>query len=139
MDEVQAYLDSLPEAQSANMRRFHELIVRTAPELDVRLWEYSGTLIGYGTYPYSTKAGPQGDWFAVALAQRKRYISLYSMALSGERYLTESMADRFKGCTVRRSCINITKPDLVDEDAIRDLVRETYVFFADRLSNPQSV
>ena len=133
MDDVSTYLESLPPQQSEAMTRIHRLITAAAPELDVRVWNYSGSIIGYGTYPYSTKAGPQGDWFAIGLAQRKRYISLYSMALDGERYLAESMIDRFPGSKVRKSCINITHVDRVSDEAVTELVEKTAEFFKDVL------
>ena len=42
-------------------------------------------------------------------------------------YLVETSKDRFPGAKTGRSCLNLTKPDEAPEDAVRDLVRETWV------------
>ena len=42
------------------------------------MFDYSGPLIGYGTYDYSNSKGTApGRWFSVGLANRKAHISLY--------------------------------------------------------------
>ncbi len=121
----------LSEPRRSQMLHLHELILGSMPDADVTIRDYAGTLIGYGTYPYSNSKGPAGDWFAVGLANRKHYISLYSMALQDGRYLVEAMLDRFPGTKAGRSCLNISKPDDVDDDAVRELVRATWAQFRD--------
>ena len=61
------------------MQHLHEVILDTLPGIDVRVTDYSGSLIGYGWYPYSNSKGPAGEWFTVGIANRKAYISLYAM------------------------------------------------------------
>ena len=122
----------LSEPRQRQMRHLHELILAAMPDADVTIHDYAGELIGYGTYPYSNSKGPAGDWFAIGLANRSRYISLYSMALQDGAYLVEAMHDRFPGTKAGRSCLNISKPDDVDDDAVRELVRATWAQFRDR-------
>ncbi|MBA3236418.1 MAG: DUF1801 domain-containing protein [Chloroflexi bacterium] len=119
------------------MRHLHELILESIPDAEVTIRDYAGKLIGYGTYAYRTAKGPAGDWFAVGLANRSRYISLYSMGLRDGGYLVEAMHDRFPGTKAGRSCLNISKPDDVDDDAVRELVRATWAQFRDRSSPPE--
>lgn len=126
-----AHIKALAEPRRSQMLHLHELIRASIPDADVKIRDYAGTLIGYGTYPYSNSKGPAGDWFAVGLASRKHYISLYSMALQDGRYLVEAMLDRFPGTKAGRSCLNISKPDDVDDDAVRELVRATWAQFRD--------
>lgn len=99
------------------------------PHLDVRPWDYGGDLIGYGTYHYRTGAGAEGDWVALGVGDRKKYVSLYSTAVRDGRYLTEEYADRFPGCPVRQE-LNITRPDLLNHEAIANLAKETAAHFA---------
>jgi hypothetical protein len=131
--EVQQHIDRLPEPRRSQMRHLHAVITAAMPGVEVRLWDYQGGLIGYGSYQYSNSKGPAGEWFAVGLANRKRYISLYSMAVRDGRYLVEAMADRFPRVAAGRSCLNITKPELIDDGAVRDLAHETLAQFQDRL------
>ena len=132
-DAAQTHIDALPEPRRSQMQHLHDLLLEALPTAEVRLWDYSGPLIAYGIYPYSNSKGPAGDWFAVGLANRKAYISLYSMATRDGRYLVEAMRDRFPGTKAGRSCINITKPESIDDDAVRDLAAETWAQFKDQV------
>jgi hypothetical protein len=67
----------------------------------------------------------------VGLASRKNYISLYSMAIGERGYLVEMVHDQFPGTKIGRSCINITKPELIDDAAVRDLATRTWAQFKD--------
>ena len=130
-DEARAHIDSLPEPRRSQMQRFHDLLLEALPQADVRMWDYGGPLIGYGTYDYSNSKGPAGEWFSVGLASRKSYISLFSMATDERGYLVEAVHDRFPGTKIGRSCINITKPELIDDAAVRDLATRTWAQFKD--------
>jgi hypothetical protein len=127
-----AHIEALDEPRRSRMAHLHEVISAAMPDAPIRLFEYSGTLIGYGPYAYSNSAGkPVGDWFAVGLANRKSYISLYSMAVRGGRYLVEVSHDRFPGTAIGRSCLNIKDSTTVDDDAVRELVTETWAQYRD--------
>lgn len=130
-DEAQAHIDSLPEPRRSEMQRLHDVVRAAIPGADVRMWDYGGPLIGYGTYTYSNSKGPVGPWFSVGLASRKSYISLFSMATGAGGYLVEALHERFPGTKIGRSCINITKPDQIDDAAVRDLARQTWAQFKD--------
>jgi Domain of unknown function (DU1801) len=131
--EVREYIAGLPEPRQGQMLHLHETIRDAMSGVDIRLWDYAGPLIAYGTYPYANSKGPAGDWFAIGLANRKAYISLYSMGLRDGRYLVETMRERFPGTKAGRSCLNISKPGAIDDSAVRDLVTETIDQFRDRL------
>lgn len=124
---AQAHIDSLPEPRRSQMQHLHDIIVAAIPDADVTMFTYSGPLIGYGTYDYSNSRGDRvGRWFSVGLANRKGYISLYSMAMRDGGYLVEQLKDGFGGAKTGRSCLNLTKPELVDDDAVRELARESW-------------
>jgi hypothetical protein len=125
-DAAQRHIDGLTEPRRSQMQHLHDLILATEPDMDVRVLTYSGQMIGYGWYAYSNSKGPAGDWFSVGLANRKAYISLYAMASADGGYLVEAMRDRFAGEKTGRSCVNLTKPDRVDDDAVRELVRASW-------------
>jgi hypothetical protein len=127
LDAAQAHIHSLPEPRRSHMQHLHDVIRAAVPDAEVRLWDYAGPLIGYGVYTYRTRAGASGEWFPVGLASRKQHISLFSTAMSPEGgYLVEQVHHRFPGTKIGRSCINITKPELVDDAAVRDLAIETF-------------
>ncbi len=134
---AQDHIDGLAEPRRSQMQHLHDVILGAMPDADVSMWDYGGKLIGYGSYDYSNSRGPAGRWFSVGLASRKSYISLFSMGGRDGGYLIEAVRTRFPGSTMGRSCINITKPDLVDDDAVRDLVRETWAQYRGGFQRPE--
>ncbi len=135
--DAQEHIDALPEPRRSQMQHLHEVIVAAIPEADITMWEYGGTLIGYGSYDYTDSSGkPKGRWFSVGLANRKGYISLFSMGQRAGGYLVEAIHDRFPGTKIGRSCLNITDPASIDDDAVRDLARESYDQYKDGFQRP---
>ena len=135
---AQAVIDGLPEPRRAQMQHLHDVILDALPGIDVRVTDYSGPLIGYGWYEYSNSKGPAGEWFTAGIANRKAYISLYSMGTRDGKNLVEAMSDRFPGVKHGRSCLNIDKPEVVDDDAVRDLVVEVWVQYKDGFHRPSA-
>ena len=129
---ARAHIDSLPEPRRTQMQHLHDLIAQAIPDADVAMFDYGGPLLGYGTYEYSNSRGDRaGRWFSVGLANRKGYISLYSMAQTDGGYLVEQLKDGFGGAKTGKSCLNLTKPELVDDDAVRNLARESWNQYRD--------
>lgn len=128
-DEVKDYLAALPDDRRAVVQRFHDLIRAAVPDLDVRVWDYGGGLIGYGTYRYRNTS-TEGEWFALGVGNRKRFVSLYANATKDGGYILEHYVDRLPGVKLQRSCVNITKPELLDDAVITELARETAAAFA---------
>jgi hypothetical protein len=136
--EALALIESLDEPRRSQMRHLHEVILDALPGIDVSLFDYGGRLIGYGAYDYTDSRGkPTGRWFSVGLANRKGYISLFSMGIADGGYLVEAVHDRFPGTKIGRSCLNITKPELVDDAAVVDLVRTTWDQYKDGFRRPE--
>lgn len=119
------YIADLPADRRATVERLHGIIRKAAPELEVRYWDYGGGLLGYGVYHYRTRTGLEGDWFALGVGNRKRYVSLYTNGVKDGAYLTEAYADQMPGTKIGRSCFNIFEPDLLDDAVIERLVVET--------------
>ena len=134
--QAEAVIEALDEPRRSQMRHLHEIILDALPGIDVGVWDYSGALIGYGAYDYSNSKGPAGRWFSIGIANRKAYISLYAMGTSDGEYLVEKVHDRFPGTKTGRSCINITRPEQIDDDAVRYLARESWEQYKDGWHRP---
>ena len=129
---AQDHIASIDEPRRSQMQHLHDVILEALPGVDVSMWDYGGRLIGYGSYDYTNSRGAAaGRWFSVGLANRKAYISLFSMGTRDGGYLIDAVHDRFPGTKIGKSCLNITKPELVDDDAVRDLARETWAQYRD--------
>jgi hypothetical protein len=122
--DVVAYIEALEEPRRGQLERLHRLISEEAPGVEPKLRDYSGSLIGYGTYHYKGRS-TEGDWFWLGVAPRKAYVSLYSMAQDpGGGYYAESFAPRI-GVKSGKSCLNIKDPNAIDEALLREFVRES--------------
>ena len=134
---AQAHIDSLPEPRRSQMQHLHDVIVAAIPEADITMWEYGGTLIGYGSYDYTDSRGrPTGRWFSVGLANRKGYISLFSMGQRAGGYLVEAIHDRFPGTKIGRSCSTSPTRHRSTTTPVRDLARESYDQYKDGFQRP---
>lgn len=133
---AEAWISSLEDPRSSQIRHLHEVITTAIPDADVTMFDYGGPLIGYGTYDYSNSRGPAGRWFSIGLANRKNHISLYSMAINEGRYLAEAWKDRFPGAKSGRSCLNIDAPERIPDEAVAQLAHESWAHFKGGFSRP---
>lgn len=133
---VAEYVQELDETRRSMVERLHRLIRAGAADLDLRRWAYGGPMLGYGTYPYRNASGGAGEWFALGIAARARHVSFFSNALRDGTYLLERYAERLPGVKILRSCINLTRPEQIDDGVIAEIVAETRLFFADRFGPP---
>lgn len=117
----QEYIEALEEPRRSDIRRLHELILRTAPQLEPHI--QSG-MLAYGTYHYRYASGRERDWFPIGLASQKRYISLYVTATADGRYLAETYRERLPKADIGRSCVRIKRLTDVDQQVLESLIRE---------------
>ena len=116
------YIEALDEPRRGEVRRLHELIRTTAPELEPHI---ASGMLAYGRYHYRSRSGREGDWFVIGLASNKRYISLYvSAADPANGYLAESYRERLPKTDIGRSCVRIKRLADVDLDVLANLIGE---------------
>ncbi len=108
------YLAQIDEPRRADIVALDALIREEGPNLERRL--------AYGMLDYGS--GREGDQSGVALASQKRYISLYVSCETEEGYLAERYRERLPKADVGKSCIRFKRLSDVDEDALRELIRE---------------
>jgi hypothetical protein len=114
------YIDTLEEPRRSDIRELDDLIRRTAPNLEPHL---ASGMLAYGRYHYKSRT-TEGEWFHIGLASQKRYISLYVMAVEGEKYVAETYKDRLPKADIGRSCVRIKRLSDVDLDALVELIRK---------------
>ena len=115
------YIDRLEEPRRSHIAALHALIRETAPGLEPHI---ASGMLAYARYHYRGKSGSEGEWFHIGLASNKRYISLYVMATApAGGYLAESYKERLPKADIGRSCVRFKRPDEVDQEALRELIR----------------
>lgn len=118
----ETYIEAIEDERRQNeVRRLHELIRRTAPDLEPTA-EPGG--LGYGTYHYRYASGREGDAAIIGLSSRKQYISLYVSATVGDKYLAETYIHRLPKADIGKVCVRIKRLTDVDEGVLEQLIRE---------------
>jgi ankyrin repeat protein len=118
---------ALPEARQASVRRLHELIRTTLPDLPVEARDGS---IGYGPFHYRYASGREGEAFQVMLAANRSSISLHVLGADADGYVAERWADRVGRAKVGKSCVRFGKIEDLDLDAVTELLRANERAFA---------
>ena len=119
------YIERLDEPRRGEIRALHELIRRTAPQLEPTM-EFG--MLGYGRYHYRYPSGREGDWQLVGVASNKNYISLYvTAAAPGGGYLAERYQDQLPKASIGKSCIRFKRLGDVDQEVLERLLRTVAV------------
>ena len=119
--DVEEYIERLDEPRRSHIRRLHELIRQTEPDLEPHI--ASGT-IGYGSYHYRYATGREGDTYVIGLASNKRYISLYVNAADEKGYVAERYRDKLPKADIGKSCVRLRRLDDVDDGVLVELIHE---------------
>lgn len=118
--DVQTYLNSVEnEVKRQDSFTIMELMKEVTGE-EPEMW--GDSIVGYGTYHYKYASGREGDWFLTGFAPRKQNLTLYIMA--GFDQYDKLLGDLGKYKT-GKSCLYINKLEDVDQDMLRELVRQS--------------
>jgi hypothetical protein len=89
-----------------------------------KMWGPS--IIGFGSYHYkSDRSRQEGDWPLVGFSPRKAAISLYVYTGSSEH---EHLLKNLGKFTMGKACIYIKKLSDIDQNALKNLMKETISF-----------
>ncbi len=116
------YIAAVEESRREDIRKLHDLIREVAPELTPTM-EFG--VMGYGRFHYKYASGREGEWMRIGVANNKQYISIYCCAADERGYVAERFRERLPRANIGKSCVRIKRVSDLDEDALRDLIRET--------------
>jgi uncharacterized protein YdhG (YjbR/CyaY superfamily) len=114
------YIAAVEDARRDDIRRLHELIRETAPELEPTM-EFG--MLGYGKHAYKYASGREGEWMKIGVANNRHYISMYCCAADENGYVAEQYRDRLPKADIGKSCVRFKRLSELDENALRDLIR----------------
>ena len=102
-----AYIAAADADKQPALRKLHQLIRRTLPELDPCMVH---GMIGYGPYHYRYDSGREGDTARVALAVNKTGYSVYIMAVDTDgKYVAEKAKATLGKAVIGKSCIRFKR------------------------------
>lgn len=118
----EAFIAAVDDARRDDVQRLHDLVREVAPGLEPTM---DFGMLGYGPIHYRYASGREGDWVKIGIAVNAKSISLHCCAADEGGYVAERFRDRLPNADIGRSCVRFKRFDDLDEDAVRDLIRET--------------
>jgi hypothetical protein len=117
----EGFIESQPEPRRSQVRELHEMIRRSAPDLEPSIL---AGMLAYGTYRYRSTTGRAGDWFRIGLASNKATISLHVMAADEHGPLVDAYRERLPKADIGRSCVRFKRLEDVDIGVLEELIRK---------------
>jgi hypothetical protein len=90
---------------------------------EAKMWGTS--IIGFGSYHYKYETGHEGDAPLVGFSPRKAKISLYLATGDPDK---EKLLEQFGKHTSGKACVYINKLADVDEEVLKNLIRQSVKF-----------
>lgn len=118
----QQWIAEVDDARRDDVRRLHDLVREVAPELEPTT---RFGMLGYGPIHYRYASGREGEWVKIGIAVNAKSISLHCCAADDEGYVAERFRDRLPKADIGRSCVRFKRLDDLEDEALRDLLRET--------------
>lgn len=130
-EEIQAYIDSQPEAKRRDMKTLHALMLQVLPE--GKLWFFDGKnsedktvanpTIGYGFQTMKYAKGETRDFFQIGLSPNKTGISVYILGLKDKKYLAQTYGAIIGKASVTGYCIKFKKLQDINIDILEAAIR----------------
>ncbi|MFL1376337.1 MULTISPECIES: iron chaperone [unclassified Nocardiopsis] len=107
---VDDYLAQVPEERRDVLTAVRDLCRGELPGFE--------EVMAYGMPTYRRRGAAEAE---IAFASQKRYISVYLM----RQDVRDAFADRLAGQDMGKGCLRFSRPEKVDTDLLRDLLRAT--------------
>jgi len=130
-EQIQAYIDSLPEQKRADMQTLHERIMQLMPK--EKLWFLDGKdekgkivsnpNIGYGQIILHYKDGSSKEFYQIGISANTTGISVYIMGLEDKKYLAETFAKTIGKANVTGYCIKFKSLKDINMDVLEAAIR----------------
>jgi hypothetical protein len=92
---------------------------------------WGSSIVGFGSYHYKYASGREGDWMKIGFSPRKQNMTLYIMdGLTSYDSLLQNLGEYKTG----KSCLYINKLEDVDQEVLKELVRQSVASVSDSSS-----
>lgn len=115
-ESVDAFLAAVEHDQRRADAQAAVQLMREVSGVEPVMW---GSMIGFGTQPYTTADGKSHEWFVFGLAPRKQALTLYGVTFYGSN---QDLLDRLGKHTTGKGCLYLKRLDDVDADVLRELL-----------------
>jgi hypothetical protein len=131
-DQINRYLESVPEPKQTDMRRLHGAILEMNP--GCRLWfldgkDASGKVvsnpnIGYGTLSKKYADGKIKEFYQTGISANSAGLSVYIMGIDDKKYLQEKYAPAIGKAGITGYCIKFKALKDVDLEILKAAIQD---------------
>lgn len=131
-DQINRYLEALPEPKQSDMRRLHGAILEMNP--GCKLWfldgkDESGKVvsnpsIGYGTLGKQYANGKTKEVFQAGISANLAGLSVYIMGMDDKTYLQRKYGDSIGKANVTGYCIKFKALKDIDLDTLKEAIQD---------------
>ena len=132
VDQINRYLDSIPEPKQTDMRRLHGVILEMNP--GCRLWfldgkDESGKVvsnpnIGYGTLNKKYADGTIKAFYQAGISANSTGISVYIMGMDDKKHLQAKYAHAMGKASITGYCIKFKALRDIDLDVLKAAIQD---------------
>jgi len=130
-DQINRYLESIPEPKQTDLRRLHDAILASNP--DCRLWFLDGTddsgkvvsnpSIGYGTLNKKYADGKTKEFYRAGISANSTGLSVYIMGIDDKKYLQEKFAQALGKARITGYCIKFKALKEIDLEILKSAIQ----------------
>lgn len=129
-EQIQAYIDSLPEKKRLEFQALHERILRLLPKS--KLWFLDGKddkgkvisnpNIGYGNLTIKYADGKKKEFYQIGISANTTGISVYIMGLEDKKYLLDTYSKTIGKAGITSYCIKFKTLKDINMDILEDAI-----------------
>jgi hypothetical protein len=131
-DQINRYLESIPEPKQTDMRRLHSAILEMNP--GCKLWfldgkDESGKVvsnpsIGYGTLSKKYADGKIKEFYQTGISANSAGLSVYIMGIDDKKYLQEKYAHAIGKASITGYCIKFKALKDIDLEILKGAIHD---------------
>ena len=131
-DQINRYLESIPEPKQTDMRRLHGAVLEMNP--GCKLWfldgkDESGKVvsnpnIGYGTLSKKYADGKIKEFYQTGISANSTGLSVYIMGIGHKKYLQEKYAYAIGKANITGHCIKFKALKDIDLEILKGAIQD---------------
>lgn len=131
-DQINRYLESIPEPKQSDMRKLHSTILKLNP--GCKLWFLDGKdgngkvvsnpSVGYGTLSKQYANGTLKEMFQAGISANSAGLSVYIMGLDDRKYLQRKYGNSIGKANVTGYCIKFKALKDINLDTLKAAIKD---------------
>jgi hypothetical protein len=131
-DQINRYLESIPEPKQTDIRNLHDAILEMNP--GCKLWFHDGKdesgkvvsnpNIGYGTLSKKYADGKIKEFFQTGISANSAGLSVYIMGIEDKKYLHEKYAHVIGKASITGYCIKIKALKDIELEVLKSAIQD---------------